>query len=83
MPSTGRILIVSVCLAIAGPRLAAAEKSAKAEKTDYAKEIAAFFAELDNTYPFFDLKDIRKGWGPFKAGIEKKVKACKSEKGAR
>jgi hypothetical protein len=79
MSSTGRTLIVSLCLAAAGPRLAAAEKSTKTGKTDYAKEIAAFFSEMDNTYPFFDLKDIRRGWGPFKATIEKKARACKSD----
>ena len=46
---------------------AEAASAAQAAKADYAADLAAFFAEMDRTYPFFDLKDIRRGWAPFKA----------------
>ena len=58
---------------------ASAAEAAHDAKTDYAADLAAFFAEMDRTYPFFDLKDIRRGWAPFKAKLAGKAKTCKSD----
>jgi len=52
---------------------------AAAAKSKYAEDLGAFFAEIDKTYPFFDLKGIRKGWAPFKAQIEKRARGCTSD----
>jgi len=44
----------------------------------YETDLAAFFAELDATYPFFDLKGIREDWAQAKGELTKKVKVCES-----
>jgi len=44
----------------------------------YATDLAAFFKEADQTYPFFDLKGIRSDWEQAKARLSDKVKSCAS-----
>jgi hypothetical protein len=45
----------------------------------YATDLAAFFREADQTYPFFDLKGIRGDWEQTKAQLSAKVKSCASD----
>jgi hypothetical protein len=45
----------------------------------YATDLAAFFKEADQTYPFFDLKGIRGDWEQTKARLSEKVKSCASD----
>ena len=45
----------------------------------YEKDLAAFFAAVDETYPFFDLKKIRLDWVAAKERLAEKAKACKSD----
>jgi hypothetical protein len=49
------------------------------ERRKYEDDLSAFFAEMDRSYPFFDLKDIRRGWGSLKESLGKKVKPCASD----
>lgn len=52
---------------------------AAAAKSKYVEDLGAFLAEMDKTYPFFDVKDLRKGWAPFKSQLAKKAKACAND----
>lgn len=45
----------------------------------YAADLAAFFAEVDGTYPFFDLKGVRKDWVATKRRLWRELKACRSD----
>ncbi len=54
---------------------------AQDEPTVYETDLAAFFAEVDNTYPFFDLKGIRGDWETKKTDLSERVKTCRSDTG--
>jgi len=56
-----------------------AQPSAAKGKRKYAKDFEAFVKEVDKSYPFFDLKKIRKGWKKARIGFAKRAKACKSD----
>ncbi len=43
------------------------------------KDLAAFFQEVDATYPFFDLKGIRDEWAACKQRLGTNVKSCASD----
>jgi C-terminal processing protease CtpA/Prc len=58
---------------------AAAEEAKEANPSRYADDLAAFFKEMDSSYPFFDVKGIRAGWAPFKEKLSKKAEACTSD----
>ncbi len=45
----------------------------------YATDWAAFVREVDQTYPFFELKGIRREWGIAKASLSKRVEVCASD----
>ena len=42
-------------------------------------DLAAFFNEVDKTYPYFDLKGIRGDWVDAKRRLTERVKTCGSE----
>ena len=44
----------------------------------YERDLAAFFAVVDESYPFFDLKGIRLDWVLTKQRLAEKAKACTS-----
>jgi len=44
----------------------------------YQRDLAAFFAVMDESYPFFDLKGIRLDWVMTKQRLAKKAAACRS-----
>ncbi len=46
----------------------------------FEKDLEAFFHEIDNTYPFFDLKGIREDWEQTKKELRRQIKACESDK---
>ena len=50
-------------------------KSGKKYQTD----ARAFFGEIDKTYPFFDLKRIRKDWRLKKKELRARVRECESD----
>jgi len=45
----------------------------------YETDFAAFVAEVDNTYPFFDLKGVRDEWEAAKPQLAEKAAACTSD----
>jgi serine/threonine protein kinase len=47
----------------------------------YETNLTAFFKEVDQTYPFFDLKAIRGDWEQTKKQLTEKAKVCASEAG--
>ncbi len=63
-------------------KVAAATRPAAGEAASgstYERDLAAFFAVVDETYPFFDLKGIRLDWVVSKQRLAEKAKACKSD----
>ncbi len=59
--------------------LACVAASGQQEQPSYATDWRAFAKEVDDTYPFFDLKKIRSDWDNAKAGLESRVASCKSD----
>lgn len=45
----------------------------------FEEDLEAFFREMDNTYPFFDLKGIRNDWEQTKKELRRQIKACRSD----
>jgi hypothetical protein len=45
----------------------------------YQNDLNAFFSEIDKTYPFFDLKNIREDWNQTKERLTIQVRKCKSD----
>ncbi len=45
----------------------------------YESDLAAFFDEMDRTYPFFELKGIQSDWNNAKSRLRDKVKGCPSD----
>jgi len=45
----------------------------------FEEDLEAFFREMDNTYPFFDLKGIRNDWEQTKKELRRQIKACVSD----
>ncbi len=59
--------------------LSVAVPGAAAKPSKYQTDLIAFFGELDKTYPFFDLKKIRKGWPSTKKRLLSEVRRCSSD----
>ena len=53
-------------------------ESAPSAVSQYATDWAAFTREVDQSYPFFELKGIRPDWVQAKARLSEKVKRCAS-----
>jgi hypothetical protein len=45
----------------------------------FKEDLEAFFREIDNTYPFFDLKGVRNDWEQTKKELYRQIKACRSD----
>lgn len=45
----------------------------------FEEDLEAFFREMDNTYPFFDIKGIRNDWEQTKKELRRQIKACRSD----
>lgn len=62
------------------PSEAVAQKAKKAAyKKTYVSDMEAFIKEAQINYPFWDLKDLRKGWKAKKKDLEKRAKKCKTD----
>src|SRR6187455_3265703 len=72
-PTSPVALVTFACLAVAP-----AAAQAAAGKTRVA-DLDAFFAEIDKTYPFLDVKGIRKDWDKLKLDLRKRVAAAKTD----
>jgi hypothetical protein len=68
-----RLLAVSLMGLLCGIPVGA--RAAETHETD----LAAFFKEIDDTYPFFDLKGIRGEWAAAKPRLADKAKICASD----
>ena len=55
------------------------EESTLAGSSTYATDWTAFTREVDQAYPFFELKGIRRDWAQAKARLSERVKTCASE----
>jgi len=47
--------------------------------TAHQSDLAAFFDEVDRTYPFFDLKGIRADWAAAKPRLAERATSCRSD----
>jgi len=73
---------------LSGPPTTKAAESAVPSRTEstpsapskYATDWAAFTREVDQSYPFFELKGVRRDWGQAKARLTEKVKTCPSDR---
>lgn len=63
----------------AGTFLVAQDYFKTEEQTVYETDLAAFFKEIDDSYPLFDLKGIQRDWAAAKRKLSEKVKACQSD----
>ncbi len=72
------ILILLAAGVLAQPAAAQKAKAAAYKKT-YASDMEAFLKEAQANYPFWDLKDLRKGWKAKKKDLEKRAKKCKTD----
>ncbi|MDZ4860035.1 MAG: S41 family peptidase [Candidatus Hydrogenedentes bacterium] len=52
---------------------------AESDPTTYVADWKAFAKEIDDTYPFFDLKNIRADWNTAKPQLEEHAKACTTD----
>jgi hypothetical protein len=69
------VLLVGILVAaLSAPGVAKSKR-----KPSYAGDLEAFVKEVDKSYPFFDLKKIRKQWKASKKDFMKRAKACKSD----
>jgi hypothetical protein len=60
------------------PATAVTARTNAVDRATFESDLAAFFKEVDATYPFFDLKGIREDWNRTKTRLSDKVKACES-----
>ena len=67
-------LPVLLLAALVSPLAAQAEY-----KKSYRSDMEALLDEVQKSYPFFDLKDLRKPWKETAKRLEKQVKKCKSD----
>jgi len=70
-----RLALVAVAFGLAGAYGLGFAETPSLYETD----LAAFFDELDATYPFFDLKGIREDWARAKRDLTEKIKGCESD----
>ncbi len=69
-----RLVLLATLLFLAAPLPAQAEY-----KKHYRSDMEAFLDEVQKSYPFFDLKDLRKDWKATAKRLEKAAKKCKSD----
>jgi len=50
-----------------------------APQTTYATDLAAFYKQVDEVYPFFDLKGIRQDWEGAKRRLAMQLRTCRSD----
>jgi hypothetical protein len=55
------------------------ERSKEGAGKRYQNDLQAFFNEIDKTYPFFDLKNIREDWNQAKERLTIQIRKCNSD----
>ena len=70
-------LVLLAVTALVSPPAAPACWAATPAK--YMTDMAAFVKEVETTYPFFDLKGIRKDWDAAKKRVAAKARTCRSD----
>ncbi|MBN2312036.1 MAG: hypothetical protein JXR94_23865 [Candidatus Hydrogenedentes bacterium] len=71
------IRITMAALSVLSAAVAAADTSAK--PSQYKTDMAAFLEELDNSYPFFELKGIREDWNALRPILTERAAACSTD----
>lgn len=71
-----RCIGMGTAMAILAPLALSGFPLQAAEAPRYGADLKAFLDEMDKAYPFFDVKDLRKGWPLVRAGLEKRVLRC-------
>ena len=77
--NTPLVALLAFCFVSAFPcALHAQDAPAALTAEQYEEALEAFIAEVDSTYPFFDLKDIRDDWKKCSKDLLSRVKQCRS-----
>ncbi len=77
--NTPLVALLALCFAPALPcALHAQDAPAALTVKQYEEALKAFVEEVDSTYPFFDLKDIRDDWKTCSKDLLSRVKQCGS-----
>ena len=74
-----RMLIAASSLLVALAACKSEPTGLELAKKQYAEDFEAFRKHVDKTYPFFDLKKIRKEWKTAKKAFKKRAAKCKSD----
>ncbi|MBN2492561.1 MAG: hypothetical protein JXQ29_17060 [Planctomycetes bacterium] len=72
-------MLVGTALVLAAPNTAGGPGDAGTAGEGYTKDFEAFVQEVDRSYPFFDLKRIRKDWKLAKTRLAKRVRDCQAD----
>jgi hypothetical protein len=76
----GRLaLLMLLTVGLLAPAASAQKAKEAAYKKTYVSDMEAFIKEAQVNYPFWDLKDLRKGWKAKKKDLEKRAKKCKTD----
>jgi hypothetical protein len=71
--------LLAMCFALASSWAPAAQDAPAAlTPQQYEEALKAFIAEVDSSYPFFDLKGIRDDWNACSKNLMSRVKQCRS-----
>ena len=74
-----RLALSTACFAaLVAFTLHVGDAAERLDPAQYEEALKAFVEQVDSTYPFFHLKDIRKDWDACKKGLLNKVKNCHS-----
>jgi peptidase S41-like protein len=78
MRTLASLLLALFCtLALSGSIFA--QKGQTEFKKSYRSDMEAFLDEAQKSYPFFDVKGLRKEWKPTRKRLEKAAKKCKTD----
>lgn len=72
-------MVAALLLALAAALLGAPAAAQSAYKKSYVSDMEAFLGEVQQSYPFFDLKEIRQDWRATVDRLEKEAKRCKKD----
>lgn len=73
------LLMVTLVAGIAAGLLSESASRGAVAPSKYLSDLAAFYKEVDEGYPFFDLKGVRKDWEATKKRLAVKVRLCQTD----
>lgn len=79
MRAHAAITVASLVSLVSVTGVGASEEPKGKGKWPYAQDMEAFIQELDRSYPFFDLKGIRRDWEKTKKEVRDAVKTCEND----